>query len=219
MKPLVLFGTGELADLAFYYFGKKGGRVISAFTVDAAHLKENTLHGLPVAPFEDVTKAFPAATHDMFIAIGSNKLNAIRAQKYAEAKLRGYALATFISPDSAVHTDKIGDNCFIMDYNNIHPYCTVGNNVIFSNDNHIGHHSVIGDHCFISSNVVMGGGAHIGEYSFLGINATIRDHVKVGKRNIIGAAALILKDTQDDEVYSVEHTHPRETKSDRITKI
>jgi sugar O-acyltransferase (sialic acid O-acetyltransferase NeuD family) len=219
MTHLLIFGTGELADLAYYYFSRKGNKTIRAFVVDKAHLREDSFQGLPVLPFENIEITHAPQTHEMFIAIGSNQVNRLRAQKYHEARGKGYRLASFISPDAVVHTDRIGDNCFIMDNNNIHPYVSIGSNVIFSNDNHIGHHTAIADHCFITSNVVIGGGAHIGEGSFLGINATIRDHVTIGQYNVIGAGSLIMKDTQDHQVFSVEGTSPRNITSDRIKKL
>lgn len=219
MKPLIIFGTGELAELAFFYFQKVAGRSVVGFCVDAAYLCQPQCRGLPVVAFEEVEQSYGPHGHDMFVALGSTNVNRARAQKYTQAKAKGYTLASFISPRASVHADHIGDNCFIMDNNNIHPYVTIGSNVIFSNDNHIGHHSVVGDHCFITSNVVVGGGAHIGEGSFLGINAAIRDHVRIGSHSIIGAGALILKDTEEGSVYSVEGTRPRTISSDRASKL
>lgn len=175
--------------------------------------------GLPVVAYEECLKKFPPESFEMFIAIGSSHVNRKRITKYNEVKAKGYKLASYISKDAAVHADQVGDNCLIMDYNNIHPYVKVGSNIIFSNSNHIGHHSVIQDHCFITSNVVVGGGVTIGEGSFLGINATIRDHVSIGKSNVIGAGAIILHDTQDGEVYSVESTPARKCKSDRLKDL
>jgi sugar O-acyltransferase (sialic acid O-acetyltransferase NeuD family) len=219
VKPVVIFGTGELGDLAYFYFAKKCGRPVAAFTVDAKALDRRELQGLPVLAFEELKGRFPPSTHAMFVAIGSSKMNKMRIAKYHEAKGLGYELATCVSPDAAVHAAQIGDNCLIMDYNNIHPYVRLGNNLIFSNSNHIGHHSVVEDHCFFSSNVVVGGGTTIGEGSFLGVNATLSDHITVGKYNLIGAGALILRDTQDGEVYAVPATQPRKVKSDRVGKF
>ena len=218
MKPLIIFGTGELADLAHYYFSQSG-REVTAFTVDAKYLNSEFRHGLRVLAFEEVQNLFPPQTHEMFVAIGSSEVNRARAAKCAEARSKGYALATYISPESIVRTDQIGDNCIIMDHNNIHPFVRIGNNVIFSNANHIGHHSVIEDNCFITSNVVVSGGVTVGEGSFLGVNASLRDHIKIGKYNLIGAGAMILSDTKDFEVFSVEATPARRVSSDRIHKL
>ncbi len=219
MKPLVIFGAGELAELAHFYFGTLSHRKIAAFCLDADYIRNNHLMALPVVPFEEVAVRFPAREYDMFIAVGSSHVNRTRKDKYFQAKHLGYALASCISPHAIVHTKHVGDNCLIMDYNNIHPYVTIGNNVIFSNSNHIGHHSVIHDHCFITSNVVVSGGVTIGEGSFLGVNATIRDHITIGKYNVIGAGALIMSDTTDGSIFSVKATPAREGTSDNLDKL
>jgi sugar O-acyltransferase (sialic acid O-acetyltransferase NeuD family) len=216
MKPLLIFGTGELAELAYFYFHTIAGRPVTGFTIDSNYLKENQWHQLPVIAFDHIESTHPPDAYELFIAIGSRDLNRVRAEKFFAAKNKGYTLASFVSPNASVHASHIGENCLIMDDNNIHPYVSIGHNVIFSNDNHIGHHSVIGDHCFITSNVVVGGGTQIGEGSFLGINSSIRDHLNIGKYNIIGAGALILKDTKDFNVFSVAGTPPRDVPSDRV---
>lgn len=216
MKPLIIFGTGQLAQLAQFYFSAVQHRNIVAFCLDAQYIKSTTFNDLPVIPYDEITTQHPAAAHDMFIAIGSSQINTLREQKYHDAKKRGYTLATCVSKNAVIHTHTIGDNCLIMDCNNIHPFTQIGNNVIFSNDNHIGHHTTIEDHCFITSNVVVGGGTTIGKGSFLGINATIRDHITIGAHNIIGAGALILNDTPDNSVYTAEQTAKRAITSDKV---
>ena len=39
-KPLVIFGIGEVAQLAHFYFGKDSDYKVAAFTVDVAYLTE-----------------------------------------------------------------------------------------------------------------------------------------------------------------------------------
>lgn len=93
---------------------------------------------------------------------------------------------------------------------------TIGNNVILWSGNHVGHDTVIEDHCFITSHVVLAGWVVVGSNSFIGINATIRDHVKIGKGNVIGAGALIIKDTQDGCMYK---TQPAQLSEQSIKKL
>ncbi len=38
MKPIVIFGAGDIAQLAHFYFTRDGGREVAAFTVDPAYL-------------------------------------------------------------------------------------------------------------------------------------------------------------------------------------
>ena len=92
----------------------------------------------------------------------------------------------------------------------------IGDNVIMWSGNHIGHSAEIGDHCFVSSHVVISGYTRIGAYSFLGVNSTFRDDITVGQSNVIGAGAIIMKDTQDHEVYVPERTKAFPKRSDEI---
>lgn len=88
-----------------------------------------------------------------------------------------------------------------MNDNTIQPFVEIGNDVIIWSGNHIGHDVRIQDHCFISSHVVLAGHVKVGEYSFLGINSTIRDNVVIEKECVIGAGALISKNTIQKGVY------------------
>ena len=41
MKPLVIFGAGEIAEVAHFYFTHDARASVTAFTVDAQYLKES----------------------------------------------------------------------------------------------------------------------------------------------------------------------------------
>ncbi len=218
MKKLLIFGDGDLAELACFYF-RQSGRDVVGFCVDGAYLTRESVLGLPVYAFEDVGEKFPASGYDLFVAIGSSKVNKVRRDMYLRMKTLGYGLATCISKHAVVHTEAVGDNCLILDMNNIHPFTRIGNNVIFSNSNHIGHHSTVGDHCFITGNVVVCGRAEVGEGTFMGVHTTVRERVKIGRYNVIGMGVSIHKDTADDMVFSREHVKPRDVRSSDLTDI
>lgn len=201
-KPLVIYGTGDIAQLAHYYFNSDSTYEIVAFTVDNNYIKETEFCRLPVVAFEDVEQSYPPDSYDFFIALGYTKLNAVRRQKFVAAREKGYKLASFISSRATVLNDgRIGENCFVLEDNTVQPFVTIGNNVTLWSGNHIGHHSVINDHTFIASHVVISGGVEIGEQCFIGVNATLRDHIKVGNRCVVGAGALLLADAPPEGVY------------------
>ncbi len=203
MKRLVIFGAGDIAELAHFYFTRETDYQVAAFTVDEEYRKGDEFHGLPVVPFERVAASHPAAAHDMFIAVSYARINSLRREKYLAAREMGYPLASYVSKRATVLNDgRIGDNCFILEDNTIQPFATIGNNVTLWSGNHVGHHSAIGDHCFITSHVVISGGVRVGERSFIGVNATLRDHITIGTGCVIGAGSLVLKDLADDSVCS-----------------
>jgi sugar O-acyltransferase (sialic acid O-acetyltransferase NeuD family) len=218
--PLVIFGTGDLAQLAHLYFTSDSEYEVVAFTVDASFLKDQSFCGLPIIAFEKIWRHFSPEQCAIFIALGYSQLNLVRKEKYLAAKALGYRLASFISPRATVLNEgRIGDNCFIFEDNTIQPFVTIGNNVTLWSGNHIGHHSTIKDHCFIASHVVVSGGVEIGEQCFIGVNATLRDHIKIGDKCVIGAGALLLSDAVSNSVYMGDETERSKVPSSRLRKI
>jgi sugar O-acyltransferase (sialic acid O-acetyltransferase NeuD family) len=220
MKPLVIFGAGEIAEVAHFYFTRDAGRKVAAFTVDAAFLKEPTFCGLPVVAAQSVEQAFGPQTHDFFVALSYAKINALRAQKCAQAQAKGYRLATYLSSKATVWPGfEPGANCFILEDNTVQPFATIGDNVTLWSGNHIGHHARIGANCFITSHVVVSGGVVVGDNAFIGVNATLRDHVRIGARSVIGAGSLVLEDVPDDGVVAARGTELSGIPSHRLRKL
>lgn len=197
-RPVVIFGTGELAQLAHFYFTHDAGRTVAGFAVDAGYLTASEFLGAPLVAAETLEAHFPPDRCELFVAIGYSGLNAARAERCAAARRRGYQLASHVSSRASVWPDlKIGGNCLIMEGNVIQPFVRVGEGVIMFCSSVISHHAQIGDHCFVGAGATICGGATIGARSFIGANSTIREHRKVGCDCIVGAGALVLKDTAD----------------------
>jgi len=219
-KPLVIFGSGDIAQLAHYYFRTDSNYEVVAFTVDSAYMTEADFCGLPVVSFEEVAQKYNPAEHELFVALSYSKLNAVRKEKYLAARELGYRLASFVSSRATVLNDgRIGDNCFILEDSTIQPFVTIGNNVTLWSGNHIGHHSTVRDHCFIAPHVAVSGGVEIGEQCFIGVNATLRDHIKVGERCVIGAGALLLADAEPEGVYIGTATERAKVPSTKLRRI
>lgn len=204
-KPLIVFGAGELAEVAAYYFTKDTGRRVEAFTVDGGHLKEGTFAGRPVIAFEEVDARFSPASHDLFVAVGYSRINALRQEKCEAARGKGYGLASYVSSRATMFDNVVyGWNCFILEDNTVQPFSRIGNGVTLWSGNHIGHHAVIGDFAFISSHVVISGGVKVGARTFIGVNSTTNDHIVIGERCVIGSASLVAKDLADESVVTSE---------------
>jgi sugar O-acyltransferase (sialic acid O-acetyltransferase NeuD family) len=220
VADLVVFGAGDIAELARFYFTHDSAHRVVAFTVDAAYLKEPTFDGLPVVPFEEMASRFPADRHAAFVALSYTRLNAVRAEKCAALRALGYPLVSYVSSRTTVFTDfQAGDNCFILEDNTIQPRVRIGNNVTLWSGNHIGHHSTIEDDVFVASHAVISGGVTVGAGSFIGVNSTIRDHVRIGRRCVLGAGSVILNDAPDGSVYAATETARSAVPSSRLRRI
>ncbi|MDB6097050.1 MAG: putative rane protein [Francisellaceae bacterium] len=219
-KPLVIFGTGKLAELAHYYFSNDSNYKIVAFTLDEKYIQNHEFCKLPVIPFEQIHQRFSAKTHYFFIALGYSKVNQLRKEKYLTIKELGYKFASYINSNSTIlYNNYIGENCFILENNTIQPFARIGNNVIIWCGNIIGHNSIIEDHCFIASQVVISGGVVIKDSSFIGVNATLRDYITIGEKCIIGAGALILSDTKPEGIYIGHAAQRSRLSSDKLKKL
>jgi len=207
MSKIVIFGGGMIAEEAYYYLTADSPHEIVAFTVDGSFITKNELFGLPIIPFEEIEKKYPSHQFKMFVAIGYQNLNKLRATKYHEAKDKGYELTSYVSSRASNFGDvEIGDNCFILENQAIQPCSKIGNNVTIWSGNHIGHHSAIGDHCFITSHVVISGNTTIEPYCFIGVNASIGHGITIGRESIIGAGSIITKNVEPKSVYIAQDT-------------
>jgi sugar O-acyltransferase (sialic acid O-acetyltransferase NeuD family) len=217
MKPLVIFGAGDIARLAHHYFTTDTPYQVAGFVVDPAYRNADTLLGLPLVDTKEAVSRFPPAEFEMFVALSYARMNRLRADTYGRVKAAGYQLATYISSRcSYLAQTPPGDNCFILEDNTVQPFVTIGNNVTLWSGNHIGHDSTIADHCFISSHVVVSGHVRIGERCFIGVNATLRNSITLGADTLIGAGAVIMTDTKPKTVYVHERAKLLPRTSDEV---
>jgi len=77
----VIFGAGEFAEVANFYFDHDSDYTPVAFTVDRSFMREDSFCRLPVIPFEDLAGTYPPGSADLFVAIGYSGLNCHRARE------------------------------------------------------------------------------------------------------------------------------------------
>jgi sugar O-acyltransferase (sialic acid O-acetyltransferase NeuD family) len=219
-QQIIVFGTGEIAELADFYFTHDSEFEVVGFTVDGAYVKEAEFRDRPVRPFEQVSERFPPERFGIFVAVSYAKLNAVRAEKVAAARAKGYRVVSYLSSRATVFPGfEPKENCFILEDNTIQPFASIGANVTLWSGNHIGHHSIIEDDVFLASQVVVSGGVRIGQGSFVGVNVTIRDHVSIGKKCVLGAGALVLEDQPDFSVVAPRGTERSPVPSTRLRNL
>jgi sugar O-acyltransferase (sialic acid O-acetyltransferase NeuD family) len=223
VSKIVIFGAGKIADEAYFYLTNDSPNEVVAFTVDREHLNAAEKLGLPVVAFEDVVQTFPPHEFRMFVAVGYQDLNKLRARKYEEAKARGYELISYVSSRASnVGNVEIGDNCFVLEFVTIQPCSKVGNNVFLWSGNHVGHHASVGDHCYIAGQVVISGSTKVEDYCFVGVGAMLGHEITIGRDSFIGAASLITKNVAPASVYIAADTPKFRLDSEnflRLTKM
>lgn len=202
MADIVIFGAGDIARLAHFYFTRDSPHHVAAFAVDREYRRADAFQGLPLIDVEDAPSRFPPDRCQMFVALSYTRMNRARAEKYDAAKRLGYTLASYVSSRCTYLAETPpGDNCFILEDNTIQPFVRIGNDVTLWSGNHIGHDSTIEDHNFIASQVVVSGHVTIRSFCFIGVNATLRNGIEIAEGTLIGAGAVIMKDTVEKGVY------------------
>lgn len=208
-KKVVIFGTGQIAQLANFYFTTDDHEVdIVAHVVDDSFFEESTFCDVPVVRVSDVVLNYPPLDYFMFIAVSYADMNEFRKLKYVEMKGLGYQFVSYISSKvSYISQYPCGENCFILEDNTIQPFVEIGTNVTLWSGNHIGHHSVIADNVFISSHVVVSGNCRVEEGCFIGVNATLHNGITLANRTLVAAGAIITKSTCEEEVWLPQRSH------------
>jgi sugar O-acyltransferase (sialic acid O-acetyltransferase NeuD family) len=217
MARIVIFGAGDIARLAHFYFTTDSEHQVAAFAVDRAFKRGDHFLDLPLVATDDVAHLYSPRQYEMFVALSYARLNRLRTEKYDQALALGYRLASYVSSRcSYLAQQRPGPNAFILEDNTIQPFVKIGSNVTLWSGNHIGHDSVISDHCFISSHVVVSGHVNVGQACFVGVNATLRNSITIGARTLIGAGAAVMKDTEPDSVYLGPRAERSSKRSDEI---
>lgn len=198
-KKLLIFGTGEIAELAYFYFTHDTQWKVFGFICDDAYFQENTFLRLPCIKTSEIS-AYPATEYAVHVAMSYRKMNRVRQEKYDFFKATGYVMPSYISSKATVWSKEIGDNCFILEDQTIQPNVKIGNNVMLWSGNHIGHGTIIEDHVYIASHAVISGHCRVGERTFIGVNVAVKDFTVIGKECFIGMGVNITKDCKDGAV-------------------
>lgn len=201
-SKIVLVGAGEQGEIAYEYFTHDSPHEVVGFAVEPQFRDRDELFELPVFDLDEIDKRFPPDRFRAFVSVSSTHLNRVRARLYRRVKELGYTCESYVSSHAFVWRDvKVGENSFIFENNVLQYGVSVGDNVILWSGNHVGHQTAIADDVFISSHVVISGFCEIGRSCFLGVNSCFGDNIKVAADCVIGAGAVVVKDTEPAGVY------------------
>ena len=219
-NKVLVFGNREVAAINYFYLTHDSPFEVVAFTVDQAYIKEETLCGLPIVPFEQVEAIYSPTTYKMSLFLGFRDVNRFRAKKYSQAKAKGYELISYVSSKAITWPDLvIGENSMITEAAVVQPYAKIGNNVMISSGTIVGHHSVIQDHCFLAAHTVLLGNVTVEPYCVLGANCTIKDGITIRRECIIGAGSYISEDTREKGVYINKPAELMPKSSDEFSRL
>ena len=128
----------------------------------------------------------------MIIAIGSNKIRRLLAERYEV----DYAKA--LHPNTSISSSvEIGNGSVVMAGVVIEPDTLIGKHCIINTSSSINHECRVGDFVHISPNATLCGGVEVGEGSWIGAGAVVIQGIRIGKNCIVGAGAVVIRDVAD----------------------
>ena len=189
-----------MAKVVHFYFNRDSNYEIAGFTVDKRFNNQGAMCGLDVFDFESLEETHPPSDHELFIAIGPSKMNAVREQKFHEAKAKGYRLASYISPH-AICASPVGENSFVSDMAVITPFSNIGDNNFFYEGVVVSNDASIGNNCYFSPQSYVGTFCRVMDNAILGTGSILKSSVTVARKTLVGASAYISRDTKENGVY------------------
>ena len=201
MRNVVIFGVGQLAQLASFYLNQqKEYRLVGYTTNDP----QSSVHeSFPLVDVAHLADHFDQSVTSVFVAISYHKQNSIRRHHCKALRSQGWNLASIISPTAVVASNCVlGDNLFIAESVVVQPWSQIGDGVVLWSGVQVGHHSVLGDYAFLSAGTVLMGCNTVGTCAHLAGGVTVRDHVTVGNARQISAGEIVLSDLADAEALT-----------------
>ena len=206
MREIVIFGTGEYAELAHYYFENdpECDFKVIGFVADDEYVDKDTFRGLPLVKLSDLTRIWPPKYYPAHIALSYSKLNQVKQEKFNIMKELGYELVSYVCSKGTVTWPDLdmGENCFILEKNNIQPTVKLGNNIMIWSSNHLGHNCEIKDHAYLASGITVSGHVTIGERAFIGVNAAFKDFINIGSDTFVTMGANVTRDIPNDSTVT-----------------
>lgn len=202
MTKVILAGNGITCEVLSVYLLRDTRYEICGLVVDDEFVTLGRSSLQTTVGLSEVAKTFPPETFRVIMAMGYNDLNRTREAMFNTLKGMGYVLENFIHPNAHVHTQiPLGEGCVVLPGAVIDPYVELGANTMVWSNVTVAHHSQVGSHCWLATGSVVSGQAKLLDNTFLGVNSTVVNGVTVGAFNIVGAAALITRDTRPHSVH------------------
>lgn len=200
LTQIILLGNSIAAQVLYSMIARDCRFEVVAFAVNEEFITEKQLYNLPVVPLEKLSEYYSPQEFQLVNAVGYSRVNRNREAIYFQAKEQGFSFVKYIHPSASVMSDDLGEGVIVLAGSVLEPCSRVANNVVIWSNVVVAHHAIIHENCWLASGGVISGQAELCRNTFVGVNATIVNQVSVSQYNIIGAGALITKDTMEGDV-------------------
>jgi hypothetical protein len=219
MTKILLAGNAITAEILCAYLRQDARYEVAGFTVDDEFVTQGGIGGYRTVGLSEVAKVFAPDIHRVIMAMGYNDLNRTRENMFNQLKALGYGVETYIHPDARVYSDPpVGEGSVELPGAVIEPHARVGANTMVWSNVTLAHHSSVDDHCWVAAGTVVSGKAKVQRNTFLGVSSTVVNAVTVGEFNVVGAGALISRDTKPHSVHLARSAEPFRYSSEDYVK-
>ena len=217
-NKLIIFGAGKISEVVSFYINSERLYDICAYVIEDEFIDKKSFLGKPIIGLSEVLEKFPANIYKCLVAVGYQKNNKFRRDKFDFFKHNGYNFASYIS--KKINSEfKFGENVIIMDDAIIQPHVSIGNNVFIWGGAMVGHHSKVEDNCWITGGSMIGGSSTIGNSTFLGMGSVVGHEIIIKKNCFVGASALITKNLNENSVVITSDSTTHRLSTDQFLKI
>lgn len=197
-ENIVIYGGGAEALVVIDIIEKMGGYTIVGIITDKKPKGEKVFEYEVLGKQEDLPGLLNSGIKNCIIGIGDNK---IREEKMKYALNIGFKFISAIHPFSSIGRDVVIDEGSIIHHGAVVDPCVhIGKADIINDNSVVGHNSVLGDFTHISAGACFGGNCRIGSCSFVGMGATVISGINIGNNVFIGAGSVVTKDISDNSV-------------------
>jgi sugar O-acyltransferase (sialic acid O-acetyltransferase NeuD family) len=220
LKRVLLAGNAITAEILYSYLQPDTRYEVVGLTVDDDYVNSGHVSGVPCVGTSVLPREFSPRDVSVIMAMGYAGLNRVRESMFLRLKEMGYTIETYVHPAAQVYSTRpLGEGAVVLPNSVIEPHVQVGANTMVWCNVTLAHHSSVAEHCWVASGAVLSGQAKVLRNSFVGVNATIVNEVTVGEFNIIGAAAMISKNTKASTVHLARSAEPFRYSSDDYVKF
>lgn len=205
MKKLVIFGTGDFADIVTDLAVRTGFQV-NGYLIDDEYYNgnENRKNGLPIVPFSQAGESFPAGEYGAAVGMIGQDMQTAREAVFNKLKGMGYELPNIVHPSAVIGSVAMGEGNIILEGCVLGFSAGIGNANIMWPLSAINHHGRAGSFNNFSPGATTAGGAVVGSHCFLGVNCSVNNRITVSDYTLAGAGTYIAKTTEPYGVYVPE---------------
>lgn len=200
MKPVIVFGTGDFADIVSFLLENKMQRTIAAYAVHERYRSGDLWRNRPLVSLEESAALYPPTDFDAVLAVIGRKMFRQREELFMEIGDKGYSLINVVDPSAAVDTEAVGRSNIIFSNVSVEAHCRIGDGNIIWHNTVLPHHNRVGNFNNLAPSVSLSGYSTVGNHCFIGNNVCIKNRIHVPDYCFIGAGAYVSGQLKENTV-------------------